>query len=187
MERNLIDIKTFTARPAGLFEPQWLLLTSGDFAASTPEKRCYNAMTISWGSLGVMWERPFAQVVVRPVRYTYEFMERFDTFTLCAFPKAYRKALSVLGSLSGRDGDKLASAGLTPIASQKVAAPGYAEAELIIECRKIYWQDFDPQHFLAPDIDRNYPDKDYHRIYYGEILAVYGTAAYTGPASMKSA
>jgi len=118
-------------------------------------------------------------VVVRPGRYTHEFMERFDTFTLCAFPRAYHKALSLLGTKSGRDGDKIAEARLTPVASTCVAAPSYAESELVIECRKIYWQDFLPEHFLDPEIAKNYPEKDYHRIYYGEILAVQGSERYS--------
>jgi flavin reductase (DIM6/NTAB) family NADH-FMN oxidoreductase RutF len=173
MERNPIAIEDFTVKVYGLFEMQWLLLTSGDYSQGH-----FNAMTISWGSLGVMWGRPFAQVVVRPVRYTYEFMERYDSFTICAFPRQYHQALSLLGAKSGREGDKITEAGLTPIASTCVAAPGYAQAELIIECRKNYWQDLDPSHFLNPAIARNCPQKDYHRIYYGEILAVQGIERY---------
>lgn len=173
MERSPIDIKHFTAQPYALFEKQWLLLTSGDFAA-----RHFNAMTISWGSIGVIWGRPFAQVVVRPVRYTFEFLEKYDTFTLCAFSRAYHKALSLLGARSGRDGDKIAASGLTPVQARCAAAPAYAEAELVIECRKIYWQDIDPAHFLDAQIDENYPNKDYHRAYFGEILAVEGAQQY---------
>lgn len=174
MNLHPIPIEDFLIKPYGLFEMQWLLLTSGDF-----EEKRFNAMTISWGAMGVMWNRPFVQVVVRPVRYTHAFMEHYDTFTLCAFPKAYHQALSLLGTKSGRDGDKIAEAGLTAIPSNCVSAPGYAEAELIIACKKIYWQDFDPTHFLKPEIDRNYPEKDYHRIYYGEILAVTGADKFT--------
>ena len=173
MERKPIAIDHLSVMAYGLFENQWLLLTSGDYAAAK-----YNAMTISWGSLGVIWGRPFAQVVVRPVRYTYTFMEQYDSFTLCAFPKEQRRALSLLGSKSGRDGDKIRQSGLTPVPSTQVSAPGFAEAELILECRKIYWQDFDPSHFINPAVEQNYPDKDYHRIYYGEIVAVLGTDAY---------
>lgn len=169
MARQLIPFDEFAIRAHHLWTEQWLVLTSGDFAAGH-----FNAMTVGWGSLGVMWGKPFAQVVVRPVRYTYEFMERYDTFTLCAFSRAYRPKLELLGSRSGRDGDKIAAAGLTPIASTRVAAPGYAEAELILECRKIYWHDFDPTHFLDPEIERNYPQKDYHRAYFGEIVAIWG-------------
>ena len=65
-----------------------------------------------------------------------------------------------------------------PTHSTRVAAPGYAEAKLIIECQKIYWQDMAPSHFLAPDIEKNYPHKHYHRIYFGEIVAVLGEDAY---------
>lgn len=176
MNLHPIPIEKFVIKTYGLFEMQWLLLTSGDYQAND-----YNAMTISWGAMGVMWNRPFAQVVVRPVRYTYAFMERYDTFTLCAFPRSYHQALSLLGTKSGREGDKIAEAGLTPVASTCVPAPGYAEAELIIECKKVYWQDLDPAHFLKPEIARNYPEKDYHRVYYGEILSVTGADQFITP------
>jgi flavin reductase (DIM6/NTAB) family NADH-FMN oxidoreductase RutF len=173
MERSPIAIEHLTVKSYSFFEVDWLLLTCGDYS-----QRHYNAMTISWGSLGVMWGRPFIQVVVRPHRYTYEFIERYESFTVCAFPKEYHQALSLLGAKSGREMDKIAQAGLTPIPATCVAAPAYTEAGLVIECRKIYWQDLDPAHFLDPAIARNYPHKDYHRIYYGEILAVQGTEQY---------
>ena len=164
-----INIEEFIIRPIHLWDIQWLLLTCGDFNEGR-----FNAMTVGWGSIGYMWRRPFVQVVVRPVRYTYEFMERYDTFTLCAFPKQYHAALQLLGTKSGRGGDKIAEAGLTPVASTLIAAPGYVEAELVIECRKMYWDDVHPEHFLDLGINANYPRKDYHRIYFGEILSVLG-------------
>ena len=173
MERSLIDIKTLTVRSYSLFEMQWLLLASGDFAAGH-----FNAMTISWGSLGVMWNKPFVQVVVRPIRYTFEFMEQYDSFSLCALPEQYRSALSLLGTKSGRGSSKIAESGLTAAAARQIAAPVFAEAELVLECRKLYWQDFDPQHFLSPEIAKNYPKRDYHRAYFGEILSVEGTERY---------
>ncbi len=167
MTRQPLPPAQWTAQPIGLFEPGWLLLSAGDFAAGT-----FNAMTVSWGSLGVMWHRPFAQVVVRPQRYTLQFLEQYPTFTLCAFPAEYRKALSMLGSASGRDGDKIGASGLTPVAATLAGAPVYAEASLAVECRKMYWQDFDPAHFVDGAIQANYPVGDYHRVFYGEILAV---------------
>lgn len=173
MAPQAIPFERLMVRPCNLWLNQWLLLTAGDFAEGH-----FNSMTVAWGSLGVMWNKPFVQVVVRPVRYTYQFLERYETFTLCAFPEAYRKALSLLGTKSGRDGDKIAEAGLTPIASTRVAAPAFAEADLIIECRKVYWDDLAPAHFLAPEIEQNYPQKDYHRIYFGEIMAILGDEAY---------
>ena len=173
MERLSIPFEKWTTRTYGLWDKQWFLLTCGDFISAD-----FNCMTVSWGSLGVMWNKPFAQVVVRPVRYTYQFMEKYPTFTLCAFPKTYRKALNLLGTLSGRDGNKLEKSQLTPEAATQVAAPVYAQAELALECRKIYWQDFDPSHFIDQGIDKNYPKKDYHRIYFGEIVAVTGIEQY---------
>jgi flavin reductase (DIM6/NTAB) family NADH-FMN oxidoreductase RutF len=118
-------------------------------------------------------------VVVRPTRYTFGFMQRFDTFTLCAFPERYRRALSLLGSKSGRDGDKIAESGLTPVRSERVAAPCFAEAELVLECRKLYWSDFDPSHFMDASILSLYPARDFHRAYFGEVVEIRGTDAYS--------
>jgi flavin reductase (DIM6/NTAB) family NADH-FMN oxidoreductase RutF len=155
------------ASPRALWADRWLVLTAGDWPSGD-----YNAMTVSWGAMGFLWEKPFVQVVVRPTRHTFGFMERHGTFTLCAFPEKHRKALSLLGSRSGRDGDKIGPSGLTPETSSVVAAPSFAEAELVLECRKMYWHDFDPGRFLDPSIHAVYPLKDYHRAYYGEIAAV---------------
>jgi len=173
MTRRPIPVERLIVGPQHLWGSQHLLLTSGDFAQGH-----FNAMTVGWGSFGVMWGMPFVQVVVRPVRYTYEFMERYDTFTVCAFPEEYSQALELLGSKSGRDGDKIAETGLVPIASTRVAAPSYAEAELALECHKIYWDDMENAHFLDTRMEEKYPRQDYHRIYYGEILAVSGEEKY---------
>ncbi len=173
MLRELIPSNDFIHRSYHLWEVQSLLLTSGDYTQGK-----YNAMTVGWGSFGVMWAKPFALVVVRPTRYTYEFMEAYDTFTVCAFPSEHRRALALLGNRSGRDGDKIGASGLTPVAAQQVSAPAFEQAELVVECRKSYWDDMDSSHFLLPQIERHYPAKDYHRIYFGEILGVYGTGSY---------
>lgn len=174
MERHPIAAEQFLIKSHSLWADQWLLLTAGDF-----QQGHFNTMTVGWGSFGTMWSRPFAQVVVRPTRYTYEFMNTYDTFTLCGLPEEYKKALTILGSKSGRDGDKIAEAGLTPIAASQVAAPGFAEAELLVECRKIYWDDMAPEQFLDSSIENSYPLKDYHRIYFGEIVAISGENTYS--------
>jgi len=166
MNRSSIAIEDFHYDPAQLRD-HWLALFSGDFGSGS-----YNAMTISWGSYGQIWNKMFFQVFVRPTRYTFEFMEKYDSFTLNAFKPKYKEALSILGSKSGRDGDKIALAGLTPEASMKVAAPCFKEANLVIECRKMYWQDIDNAHFLDRTIEGNYPKKDYHRVYFGEIVHI---------------
>lgn len=173
MDRSPIALNDFSF-DFSLIANRWLLLTAGDFAAGR-----FNAMTIAWGSAGAMWNKPFFQIVVRPTRYTKTFLDSGDSFTLCAFPEAQRPALSLLGKKSGRDGDKIKESGLTPIPSELVSAPGYAEAELIVECRKMYWQDLDSSHFLDPGIMEHYPKYDFHRMYYGEILRASGTAAYS--------
>ena len=168
MKRIRVPIEKFAVKSHDLWANQWLLLTAGDFA-----KGKYNTMTVAWGSLGTMWGKPFAQVVVRPTRHTFGFMEKYPTFTLCAFPKRYRKALMLLGTKSGRDGDKIAEARLRPMASPTVGAPCFAEATLVIECRKMYWDDLAPAHFIDKDTEKNYPKKDYHRVYFGEIVGVW--------------
>jgi len=155
------------------FDVQWFLLAAGDFG-----KRDFNCMTISWGSLGVMWNKPFAMVVVRPSRYTRGYMEKSDSFTLSAFPEEHRAKLDYCGSRSGRDEDKVKATGLTPVASRLVVSPGFEEAELVVECRKMYFDDYEPSHFLDPSIESNYPQKDYHRMYFGEIVAISGIPSY---------
>ena len=161
-----IDATELTVNIVDLWMNQWLVLTAG-----TPED--FNMMTVAWGSVGCMWGKPFAQIVVRPQRHTYGFTERYETFTLCAFPAAYRKDLQTLGTLSGRDGDKLSHTALTVRRSAKVEAPSYNEASLVLECRKMYFQDIDPQGFVDQGIQVNYAAGDYHRAYFGEILGVY--------------
>jgi len=172
---NLIEINPydFNLKINDLWDNHWFLLTVGDFASGD-----FNTMTVSWGSLGIMWNKPFAMVVVRPTRYTFGFINRFPDFTLSTFPAEYRKDLSLLGKKSGRDGDKIAKTRLHPIASQKVKSPAFAEAELILECRKTYWDDMNPEHFLEPSIRKNYEKHDEHRIYFGEVLRIKGTEKY---------
>lgn len=168
-----IDPFELVIKPCEDWEHGWFLLTAGDFASGN-----YNAMTVAWGGMGIMWGRPVVQVVVRPTRYTFGFMNDYDTFTLTAFPNEYKKALGLLGTKSGRDGDKITASGLTVAASQVVAAPTFAEAQLSIECKKIYWQDMDPANFLDPRIEEAYDNGDYHRFYLGEMVYVAGSEAY---------
>lgn len=170
MNRKSIEFTGWQVQPHHLWDKQWLVLTCGDFHSGK-----FNSMIVGWGGFGTMWNKPFAITVVRPQRYTYEFMEKYDSFTLSAFSKKYKKALDILGTKSGRQMDKYRETGLTPIPSAQISAPGFDEAELIIECRKSYWQDMDPSHFLLTSIPAQYPNNDFHRIYFGEIVAIFGT------------
>jgi flavin reductase (DIM6/NTAB) family NADH-FMN oxidoreductase RutF len=172
MSRQAIAIEDLVLPPFAQWDKKWFLLTAGE-----NKPGAFNSMTVSWGGLGFIWSRPLAIVVVRPQRFTYQFTERCDTFSLCAFPEQYREALNVLGTRSGRDGRKMTDCGLKPIKLSRIASPGFDEAELIIECRKSYFNDLDPKHFLAEHIAPNYQG-DYHRMYFGEVVAVSGTKEY---------
>lgn len=149
--------------PFSMIGNDWMLITAG-----TPE--CCNTMTASWGSVGVLWRKPIAIAYVRPTRHTYEFMERSDRFTLSVLPEEYRDALRLCGTMSGRDGDKFAAAGLTPFETKGVAA--VKEARLILVCRKLYAQDIQASNFVDKSLLSNYSANDFHRQYIGEIEAV---------------
>lgn len=171
MARSRIGFTNLRLDSINVWLNRWCLLTAGD-------KTSFNAMTIGWGSIGAMWSKPFIQVVVRPHRYTYEFMEKYNTFTVSVLPVQYRDAMQIIGSKSGKDCDKIKESGLTVVHSEIVDAPTFKEAELVFECKKNYWQDMNPENFLDSAISEKYPAKDYHRIYFGEILAVYGESYY---------
>ncbi len=174
MSRNPINFDDWQVKPHDLWDNQWLLLTSGDFSTGD-----FNCMTVGWGSFGTMWSKPFAMVVVRPQRHTFQFMEKHPDFSLCAFSIEKQPALSLLGKKSGRDGDKIKMTGLTPIPSCQIQSPIFEEAILAIECKKTYWQDFNPDHFLAPEIHSKYPLHDYHRMYFGEIVIINVSEAFS--------
>ncbi|MHB1000660.1 MAG: flavin reductase family protein [Armatimonadota bacterium] len=154
------EIKDNTFKLVG---SDWMLITAGP-------KDAYNTMTASWGGFGVLWSKNICWCVIRPQRYTYEFMEKADSFTLSFFTEEYRDALMVCGSKSGRDIDKAAETGLTPASGSIEGTTAFKEACMVIECKKSYYQDLQPQNFLDPDIDKNYPQKDYHRMYFGEVI-----------------
>jgi flavin reductase (DIM6/NTAB) family NADH-FMN oxidoreductase RutF len=133
-------------------------------------------MTASWGGLGVLWGKNVAFMFIRPVRHTFSFANENPLFTLSFFDKTYRGALEIAGAKSGRDIDKAAEGGLTPIVFTGGAIDGavaFKEAAEIIICRKLYTHNFDPAGFLDPSIDSEcYPAKDYHRMYVGEVLSL---------------
>lgn len=104
-------------------------------------------------------------------RYTLEFIEKEGYYSLCFFDESYRKALSFCGSHSGRDYDKCKETGLTPVFDE--AAPYFAEAKMVLICRKLHKQPIDPAGFIDPSIDATcYPEKDYHEMFVGSIEKV---------------
>lgn len=130
----------------------------------------YNTMTASGGGWGTLWKKRTCFCIIKPEHYTYQFMERFPYFTFSFFAEQYRSALQYCGRHSGREVDKAAAVGITPVAGT-AGAVYFAEARLVIECKKIYVHDIDPANFIDPQIHQNrYPDKDYHRLYVGEVV-----------------
>lgn len=160
-----IDIKSLKESPVSLFNDRWCLITAGN-------KESYNTMTASWGAMGELWNKDVCFIFIRPQRYTYEFTEREEYFTLSFFPEQYRDALSFCGSKSGRKYDKAAKTGLTPMEID--GSMSFKESNLIIVCKKLAYQDIDPKGFIDSSIKpKCYPMKDYHRMYIGEIVSCY--------------
>jgi len=160
-----IDIKTLKINPFVMLNDEWGLLTAGD-------TQKHNTMTIAWGSFGVMWHKPVLTVVLRPQRYTKEFVDNLDLFTVSFFPETYKKALQLLGTKSGRDCDKISESALTPLFIDDTAA--FEEAHTIFVCKKLHGgQQLDASKFIDLSLDFDmYPDKDYHYFYIGEVVKV---------------
>ncbi|MBR5496130.1 MAG: flavin reductase family protein [Oscillospiraceae bacterium] len=146
-----------------LISKDWMLITAGD-------KQNHNTMTASWGSIGFLWNKPIATIYVRPQRYTFEFLEQNDTFTLSFFDEEYRDALKLCGAKSGREINKDKETGLVPLETD--GATYYEQARLVLVCKKLYFQDITPDNFIDDTIDSNYANKDYHRAYIGQIVKV---------------
>ena len=128
-------------------------------------------MTASWGGFEVFWNKNAAAIYVRSQRYTKEFNDREDTFSLSFFEERYRSALSLCGSVSGRNEDKIARTALTGLFDEK--APDFQEACFVLICRKLCHVNLDPGQFDQKQYDSAvYPNKDYHRMYIAEILKV---------------
>lgn len=149
-------------------------------AAGNYEDRQFNAMTVGWGFFGTMWGEPTVMVVVRPQRYTLKFLDEYSSFTLNAFPPEHREKLEFIGKYSGREmPEKLSLAGLTPISAKLVDAPTFREAELVIECNKIYRGKFTGKEFIQKSlINRFYPERDYHILFIGKVVRIAGSSKY---------
>jgi flavin reductase (DIM6/NTAB) family NADH-FMN oxidoreductase RutF len=147
-----------------LIGKEWMLITAG-----TPEN--WNTMTASWGGMGEIWFKPAVFTFIRPQRYTLEFVEREPLFTLSFFDEKFRPALNFCGSHSGRDFNKADATGLAPFATAN-GSVAFEQARLVLECRKLFVQDLDPDGFVDKEIiPKCYPDRDFHRMIVGEVLS----------------
>lgn len=154
----------FTEDILTLFDKKWALVTAGDISD-------FNTMTISWGALGTLWSKPVCTVYVKPVRYTHEYMEANDYFTVSFFDEKYRPALGILGSKSGRDRDKVAESKLTPVRIGENIV-GYVQASHTFVCRKIYRQDLDASAMTEAVREAYYETEAPHTMYVGEIVGI---------------
>ena len=146
------------------FSNEWALLTAGN-----QEK--FNTMTISWGGFGHLWNKKIVYVYVRPSRYTYEFMEKEDYFTVSFFGGQYKTDLNYLGKFSGRDEDKIAKTNLTPVFVEGM--PCFEQAEYVLVCKKVHSVDLERNQFIDKDVEAIYKDDELHRQYIGVIEKVY--------------
>lgn len=145
---------------------EWMLITARD-----GEGQRVNAMTASWGCLGVLWNKNICVCFVRPQRHTYQLLEASERCSIAFLSEEYRSALQLCGSKSGRDTDKLAEAGLHTTVLDGVDV--ISEAETLLVCRKLYVDDLKKENFLDPSLLSTYRQEDYHRIYVCEIEKVY--------------
>ncbi|WP_066686996.1 flavin reductase family protein [Christensenella intestinihominis] len=156
-----VELMKLEGNPFTMIGKDWMLVTG-------EKEGKVNAMTASWGGMGVMWGKNVTFVVIRPTRYTKEFVDAADTFSLAFLDESYRKTLNYFGTVSGRDEDKIKASGLTVLHDGKT--PYFEEADLVLVCRKLYAQKYDPDCFIDRESDGKwYPEKDYHTLYIAEI------------------
>lgn len=151
-----------------MFNDRWALVTAGDI-------NNFNTMTIAWGSMGTIWGpphkgKPILTVYVSPARYTHSFLEQNNFFTVSFFPEEYRRDLSILGSRSGRDGDKVALTALEPVAVEH--GVDFKQANLTFVCKKLYSLQFEKEQVPADVADWIYTRVPPHTMFIGEIVDV---------------
>ena len=131
-----------------------------------------NAMTASWGGMGVLWNKNVVFVFLRPQRFTKTLVDKAEYFSLSFFGEEARGMLTYMGRVSGRDEDKIAAQGLNfdPVNG----APVFEKAQTTLICRKLYRQTLDEKCFIDGTIaEKNYPAKDWHDVYVAEITDIF--------------
>lgn len=133
-----------------------------------------NTMTIGWGTLGIQWGKPIYTVFVRESRYTKQMLEENGEFTInVPMGEINKEILKLCGTASGRDTDKIEALHLTLEEGEEVDVPGIRELPLTLECKVIYKQEQVPEAIAQENLERYYPDGDYHTAYYGQIVSAY--------------
>lgn len=157
-----VQPQDFCISPFAKIGTEWMLI------GAEHEGRV-NAMTASWGGLGVLWGKNVAFVFIRQTRFTKSLVDAADGFSLTFFDRPEHAAmLGYMGKASGRDEDKIAHAGLTVVHEEKI--PYFAEARTVLICRKLSRHFLSPEGFLDAETDsRYYPDHNYHDMYVAEV------------------
>jgi len=164
-----ITPEEFSRNIFDLIGKQWALVAAYD---KEHDGLPYNALTASWGGMGVLWNKNVFWCFIRPQRYTKEFIDSSERISLSFFDESCRKSLTLCGRKSGRDGDKLSEAGFTPVVSEN-GAVSFREAKLTITGRKLYAQEMNESCFTDPSIvGACYPAKDFHTMYVCEIESI---------------
>ena len=145
----------------------------GLLLATTSAEGKPNVMTIGWGTIGSIWSRPVFIVLVRPSRFTYSRLEQVSDFTVNVPPRELAAAVALCGAVSGRDGDKFQEARLTPVPSREVRSPIIQECLVHYECRTLHRVDMAPEALVQTIHEQFYGSGDFHRVYFGEIVAAY--------------
>ena len=145
------------------FDQVWALVTAG-----TPDN--FNTMTISWGGMGTLWGRPVATVYIRTSRYTHDFVDANDYFTISFYPDKYKKVLGVLGSKSGREMDKRHDSGLTPQFLDKGIT--FKEAKYTLVCRKLFRQQLAVENIPEDVVSTYYKNDAPHDMYIAEVVEI---------------
>ena len=164
---------TFQPYPSDLLElnpftkigTEWMAVTAGD-----AEK--VNTMTASWGTIGVLWGKNVVSVFIRDSRYTKEFIDKQDTFSLTFFDPRLKTALKYFGAVSGRNEDKIAHAKME-VNHAKDGTPFIDDGNFVLICRKLSATKLSPDQFIDAGIDDTwYKDKDYHTMYVAEVTEI---------------
>jgi len=157
-----ITLKDFIYNPSD--ESRWIL--------SAGSHNDFNAMTANWGGVGYIWNKPVAFAFVRPTRHTFQFIDEGDMFTLSFFSEEYADALKICGEKTGKLSDKIAEAKLTPVPTP-AGNPTFDEADIVLECRKMYAQDISGDGFVDKAAQNLwYASGDFHKMFVGSIVHV---------------
>lgn len=165
MAKEMADYRDHLEETVRAFGEDRVLLVSGGKEGPP------NAMAIGWGIAGIIWRKPIFMVLVRPSRYTYKLIEKTGEFTVNIVPPELKEVVQYCGTVSGRDHDKFKDRHLTALPSKKVATPIIKECTLHFECRVVHKNDVIPSQLEKSITNTFYPKGDFHRIYFGEILA----------------